>query len=224
MESHDFGSGATAQQGGQTLQPGSNPSPQPAEQPPGNPVVSFVKETVELIVVTLVLLIVIRYFIAEARFIPSSSMEPTMQIGDRLLVEKISGWLHRPIRRGEIVVFYPPPSEMQDGKDLSYDPLHVLGRLTGLPFLPYEAAWIKRVIGLPGDKIRVQKGIGVYVNDQLLDESPYVKERPMYSVNTLGDIGLRDYHGFDNRPYRDSKMASEPIIVPPGKLWMMGDN
>lgn len=194
------------------------------EPPPGNPLIALIKEAVELVVVTLTLLIVIRFFLVEARFIPSSSMEPTMQIGDRLLVEKVSGWLHQPIQRGEIIVFYPPPEQMHDGKDLSYDPMHVLGRLTGLPFLPYEDAWIKRVIGLPGDTIRVQKGVGVYVNDQLLDESPYVKERPNYSLNVMGDIGMRDYHGLDMRPYKLSKLEQEPIVVPPHRLWVMGDN
>ena len=191
--------------------------------PKKNPVYVAIKETVELVVVTLILLIAIRFFIAEARFIPSSSMEPTLQIGDRLLVEKISGHLHRPIRRGEIIVFYPPPSE-NGGKELSNEPMTVMGRLTGLPFLPYEPAFIKRVIGLPGDKIRVQKGVGVYINDQLLDESPYVKERPQYDLNVLGDIGFRNYHGADLRPFKDANASSQPIIVPPGNLFVMGDN
>ena len=146
-----------------------------------------------------------------------------MQIGDRLLVEKISGWLQQPLHRGDIIVFYPPKAEMPDGKDLSYDPLHVLGRLTGLPIFPYENAWIKRVIGLPGDKIRVQKGIGVYINDQLLDE-PYIKDHPAYDLNTMGDIGLRNFHGIDIRPFSDDNVAGNPIIVPKGCLFVMGDN
>lgn len=188
-----------------------------------DPVITLVKEVVELVFVTLVLLIAIRFFIAEARFIPSSSMEPTLQIGDRLLVEKISGHLHRPIRRGEIIVFYPPPSEM-GGKEISNDPLTVFGRLTGLPFLPYEPAFIKRVIGLPGDRIRVQKNVGVFINDQLLDESPYVKEKPQYDLNTLGDIGIRNYHGVDLRPYKSPADSVTPIVVPAGHLFVMGDN
>lgn len=188
-----------------------------------DPLMTLLKEIVELIVVTLVLLIAIRFFLAEARFIPSSSMEPTLQIGDRLLVEKVSGHLKRQIRRGEIIVFYPPPAEM-GGQDLSNDPLTVLGRLTGLPFLPYEPAFIKRVIGLPGDKIRVQKNVGVYINDQLLDESPYVKEKPQYDLNALGDIGNRNYHGIDLRPFKEPKYATEPIVVPEGHLFVMGDN
>src|SRR5207244_1867265 len=102
------------------------------------------------------------------------------QIEDRLIVEKVSGHLGLPIKRGDILVFYPPPVEM-GGKDLSNDPLTVLGRLTGLPFLPYEPAYIKRAIGVPGDEIRIQKGVGVFINNQLLDESSYIKERPNYN-------------------------------------------
>lgn len=193
-------------------------TPNEPEEKKGGPL-GLVREVVELIVVTLFLLIVIRWAFAEARFIPSSSMEPTLQIEDRLLVEKVSGHLGKPIRRGDILVFYPPPSEM-GGRDLSNDPLTVLGRWTGLPFLPNEPAFIKRVIGLPGDKIRVQRDVGVFINEQLLDE-PYIKERPNYDLNVLGDIGNRGLGGMNQHPYGDSK---EPIIVPAGKLFMMGDN
>lgn len=180
----------------------------------------FIREFVELIVVTLILLIFIRWAFAEARYIPSSSMEPTLQINDRLLVEKISGHLGKPIQRGDILVFYPPPIEM-GGQDLRNDPLTVLGRLTGLPFLPYEPAFIKRVIGLPGDHIRIQRGVGVFINGELLDESLYTKERPNYDLNTLGDISGRSSTGQLIHPYGDTK---DPIIVPAGHLFMMGDN
>jgi signal peptidase I len=182
----------------------------------------FVRELVELVVVTLLLLIAIRWLIAEARYIPSSSMEPTLQINDRLLVEKVSGHLGKPIQRGDILVFYPPPIEM-GGQDLRNDPLTMLGRLTGLPFLPYEPAFIKRVIGLPGDHIRVQKGIGVFINGELLDESLYTKERPNYDLNSMGDIGGRSSTGGVIRPYEGAQ-DREPIIVPAGYLFMMGDN
>lgn len=198
--------------------PGVEPETPAAKTGSGGPLGLF-REVIELIVVTLVLLIVIRWAFAEARYIPSSSMEPTLQIEDRLLVEKISGHLGKPIRRGDILVFYPPPSEM-GGKDLSSDPLTVLGRLTGLPFLPYEPAFIKRVVGLPGDKIRVQRDVGVFINEQLLDE-PYIKERPNYDLNVIGDIGGKSVGGVNLRPFSDKQ---EPIIVPAGQLFMMGDN
>ncbi|MBK9144366.1 MAG: signal peptidase I [Candidatus Melainabacteria bacterium] len=180
----------------------------------------IVRELVELVVVTLILLIAIRWIIGEARYIPSASMEPTLQIEDRLIVEKISKNLGHPIQRGDILVFYPPPVEM-GGRDLRNDPLHIFGRLTGLPFLPNEPAFIKRVIGLPGDHIRVQAGVGVFINGQLLDESAYIKEVPEYNLNVLGDIGGHNTTGEHIQPYGVKK---EPIIVPAGHLFMMGDN
>lgn len=181
----------------------------------------LVREIVELVLVTLVLLIIIRLCIGEARYIPSASMEPTLQINDRLIVEKISKNMGQPIQRGDILVFYPPPIEM-GGQDLRSDPLTLLGRWTGLPFLPNEAAFIKRVVGLPGDHIRIQAGAGVYVNQQLLDESAYIKEVPNYDLNTLGDIGGRNTLGEFIHPY--AKHANDPIIVPAGHVFMMGDN
>lgn len=189
----------------------------------GSPIISVVKEIVELVVVTLVLLIVIRFALAEARYIPSSSMEPTLQINDRLLVEKVSHHFGKPIQRGDILVFYPPPIEM-GGQDLKNDPLTILGRLTGLPFLPYEPAFIKRVVGLPGDHIRIQKGEGVYINGQLLDEGSYAKEAPNYDRSVLGDIGGPSSTGKMIRPFGDEARANDPIIVPAGHLFMMGDN
>ena len=185
--------------------------------------VGLAKEIVELVVVTLVLLIVIRWALAEPRYIPSSSMEPTLQINDRLLIEKVTGHFRVAIKRGDILVFYPPPIEM-DGHDLSNDPLTVFGRLTGLPFLPYEPAFIKRVIGLPGDHIRIAKNQGVFINGQLLNESSYVKEVPTYDLNLLGDIQGRSNAGEFIRPYGDSQQNNQPIVVPPGHLFMMGDN
>lgn len=190
---------------------------------PKNVAIKFVREVVELVVVTLLLLIVIRWGLAEARYIPTGSMEPTLQVEDRILVEKLSGHFRRPIKRGEILVFYPPPSEMPGGKDLSNDPLHVLGRLTGLPILPFEPAFIKRVVGLPGDVIRVVRGVGTYVNGQLLEE-PYIKEKPDYDLNVLGDIGMTGRIPYPGRPTFTTKATGQPIRVPEGHLFMMGDN
>lgn len=207
---------------------GEQSAPVPAEKdtvakkknkPVQNTLVTTVKDIVELVVVTLVMLIAIRWGLAEARYIPSSSMEPTLQINDRILVEKVSGHLGSPIQRGDVLVFYPPPSQM-GGKDLSNDPLTVFGRLTGLPLLPNEPAYIKRVIGLPLDRIRVKKGVGVYINDELLPEAEYIKERPNYDLNVLGDIGGRTESAFI-KPYGDK---NEEIVVPAGHLFMMGDN
>lgn len=200
-----------------------NNSGEPPANKKGNGALTFVKEIVELVVVTLLLLIAIRWAFAEARYIPSSSMEPTLQINDRILVEKVSGHLRKPFERGDILVFYPPPSEMPDKNDLSNNPLNILGRLTGLPFLPYEPAFIKRVVGLPGDVIRVEQGKGVYINGQLLEE-PYIKEAPRYNLSRLGDIGTTGRIAYEGRPQVSAGEANQPIRVPEGHLFMMGDN
>jgi signal peptidase I len=196
--------------------------PQTEKPTPSGFLSGFVREAVELLVVTLALLILIRWGIAEARYIPSSSMEPTLQINDRLIVEKISGHLGKKIERGDILVFYPPPLEM--GCDLSNNPLNWLGRLTGLPCFPNDPAFIKRVIGLPGDQIRVQAGQGVYVNQQLLDESAYIKEVPAYNLNVMGDIKGHNAMGNFIQAEPDPNKQKDPIIVKAGHLFMMGDN
>ena len=109
-------------------------------------------EWVAVIVGALVVALVVKTFLFQAFFIPSASMEPTLEEGDRVLVNKLSYDLHD-IRRGDIVVFELPPDKVgSDGiKDL-----------------------IKRVIGLPGDVIETRDGV-VYINDRRLDE-PYLPE------------------------------------------------
>lgn len=111
---------------------------------------SFLRDFLEVIVASLILFLLLNNYVADAREIPSGSMIPTIKIGDRLMVEKVS--LHfTDIKRGDIVVFSPPPN------------INVKDDL------------IKRVIGLPGDIVEVKPGVGVYVNGKKLDE-PYVNE------------------------------------------------
>ena len=113
-------------------------------------------EGLKTIGLSAVLAIGIRQFVAEARYIPSGSMLPTLQINDRLIVDKLSYRFNIP-QRGDIVVFSPTSTlEKQNFHD----------------------AFIKRVIGLPGDKVEVNGG-RVYVNDQALREN-YIEEDPQY--------------------------------------------
>ena len=177
----------------------------------------FIKETVELIVITLFLLIIIRQGFIEARYIPSESMVPTLKINDRLIVEKVTknlrliGLKNLKVQRGDILVFYPPP-EGNRGKDLHYDPLSIFARWTGLPFLPQDDAYIKRVIGLPGETIEIKEGEGVFINGMKLIE-PYTNEVPDYNCTDLSNIEV----------YRRQGKAGK-IIVPEGHLFLMGDN
>ena len=136
----------------------------------------IVAENVRLVAIALTIAIVVRLFIAEPRFIPSPSMVPTLAVGDRLLVEKVSYHLHPPTQ-GDIVVFEPPPQLQEYGYRASQ-------------------AFIKRVIGLPGQQIQVTNG-SVYVDGQPLDEK-YILETPAYEMPRLQ--------------------------VPAGSLFVMGDN
>ncbi len=118
-----------------------------------NPVV----EALQTLGLSVVLALGIRTFVAEARYIPSGSMEPTLEINDRLVVEKIS-YHFSPPERGDIVVFWPPDSLFPPNKR--------------------RDAFIKRVIGLPGDTVEVKDG-KVFVNGEALQED-YIKAPPEY--------------------------------------------
>jgi len=169
----------------------------------------------------LMLLITFRLFV-EVRYFPSSSMEPTIQVNDRILVEKVKTFLKSPYRRGEIVLFYPPLIEM-GGKDLVNDPSHILGRLTGLPYFAHDFVFAKRVIGLPGDKIVIRENEGVYVNGILLSEN-YVKEIPQYNLQTMGAIRGRNLNLEQIQYESDPKKATDEIVVPKDQLFVLGDN
>ncbi|QZZ20766.1 signal peptidase I [Leptothermofonsia sichuanensis E412] len=116
----------------------------------------------------------IRTFVAEARYIPSGSMLPTLQVNDRLIVDKV-GYYFRDPQRGDIVVFAPTDAlEKQNFND----------------------AFIKRIIGLPGEKVEV-KGGRVYINGEPLREN-YIADNPQYEWG--------------------------PQVVPAGSYLVLGDN
>ncbi len=116
-----------------------------------------------LLVIALVMAFLIRTFVAEPRYIPSDSMVPTLERGDRLVVEKLSTHFHPP-QEGDIVVFSPP------------DLLQVQGYTKDLAF-------IKRVIATAGETIEVHDGL-VYRNGSPLRE-PYILEAPHYTLPPL---------------------------------------
>lgn len=99
--------------------------------------------------------------VAEARFIPSPSMVPTLAIGDRLVIEKVS-YRVGPPKRGDIVVFQPPVA------------------VEALGYMDTSVPWIKRVIGLPGESVSVTGG-HVLINGQPIAD-PYPSEAPNYEM------------------------------------------
>jgi signal peptidase I len=112
----------------------------------------WLRETGIVVVVAIVAALLLRAFVVQTFFIPSGSMEPTLNIGDRILVDKLAYHLHG-VDRGNIVVFKRPANENCGGEPV--------------------ADLVKRVIGLPGETISLTKGSKGYVmiNGKRLDET-----------------------------------------------------
>jgi signal peptidase I len=143
---------------------------------------TFWRELPILLGVAIVVAILVRAFVLQTFYIPSESMEHTLNINDRVLVNKLVYDFRSP-QRGEIVVFNSPPSWRGD---------------------PTETDFIKRVIGIGGDRVRCcDAQHRITVNGKPLDE-PYLDH--------------------DDGPNLASSPDPFDIVVPQGRLWVMGDN
>ncbi len=134
-----------------------------------------IKEWTALVIVAAVVALGVRTFVFQAFFIPSGSMLPTLQIGDRILVDKLSYDLHK-VNRGDMIVFRTPPADTGDPgiKDL-----------------------VKRVIGLPGERISSSGG-SVYINGKKLPEPWLPPDTKTFGIT--------------------------PQTIPAGEVFVMGDN
>lgn len=155
-------------------------------------------ETAVLLLTAIVLAIALRAVVAEAFRIPSSSMEPQLEVGDRVVVSRWSYRLHEP-RRGDIVVFDCPPLAAcapDPERSLPTRALHTVLEAVLLRD-PMPERYIKRVVGLPGETVEGRDG-AVFVDDRQLLE-PYL---PVGT--TTSDFG--------------------PEVIGEDRLWVMGDN
>ncbi len=162
---------------------------------------SWLTEFVVLVVLALALALTVKTYLVQPFWIPSQSMQNTLLVNDRVLVNKLVGHLSQ-IHRGDIVVFdgagsWTPPATTKS------DPLSRIYRnVLGLfGHGPAQTDYIKRVVGLPGDRVRCCDAQGLLtVNGVPLHESSYL------------------YPGSEPSTIRFS------VVVPPGRLWVMGDN
>ena len=124
---------------------------------------SQIWENVKILGIALVIAFVVRGFIVEPRYIPSGSMLPTLELGDRVAIEKVSYRFH-PVHHGDIIVFRTPPQ---------------------LELLGYDAkqAFIKRVIAEPGQSVSVHDGT-VYLDQEPLEED-FIAAAPDYDLQEL---------------------------------------
>jgi signal peptidase I len=156
---------------------------EPTTKPP-QPRSSFWRELPILLGVAIVVAVLVRAFVLQTFFIPSESMENTLLINDRVLVNKLVYDFRDP-HRGEVIVFTSPLDWRTD---------------------PNETDFIKRVIGVPGDHVICCDSRGrITVNGRALDETNYL------------------YTGPDGKQDAPSMNAFD-VVVPPGRLWVMGDH
>ncbi len=161
-----------------------------------------VREYAFLAIAAIVLASLVRAFLGQAYWIPSESMYPTLKIGDRVIVSRLSYKLGDP-SRGDIVVFQNPDYVDRGRKDPLTKGTRGLLELVGIG-QPKDKYFIKRVIGMPGDRFEV-KGEHIWVNGKQLREK-WLKA----SVRTLWDAGMT---------------YGEPeFTIPARHYFMMGDN
>lgn len=163
-----------------------------------------VKEAVIVLAMALTFSFVVKTFLVQAFYIPSESMEDTLLVGDRVVVSKLTPGPFD-LHRGDVVVFADPGDWLNETPPANHGAVlnAVRDGLTFVGLLPdtSEGHLIKRVIGLPGDRIQSDgQGGRLKVNGQEIDESSYLKAGA--SPSTVK---------FD-------------ITVPAGKVWVMGDN
>ena len=187
-------------------QPGPPPEDQdapdePASAPAGKKRKHFWRELLVIVVVAAALTLLVKAFVAQVYKIPTGSMENTLQVDDRVLVNKLV-YHFRGIARGDIVVFSgqdswgpdaPPPSN--NGFVRLWDDV-----LSDIGLQSSQTYYIKRVIGLPGDKVACCTDGKVTVNGVPLTETSYLYpgDAPSFPFKT--------------------------VTVPPGHLWVMGDH
>ncbi len=164
---------------------------------------SLLRELPILVVVALVVSLLIKTFLVQFFFIPSGSMENTLQIKDRVAVNKVP-FISRDINRGDVVVFRDPAGWLPEISDSSSNK-YIAKLKTGLVAVgvlpnPAKQYLVKRVIGVAGDHIVCCDKAGLLtVNDKAITE-PYI-----FAGNKPSEMN------FD-------------VTVPKGKIWVMGDH
>jgi signal peptidase I len=169
-------------------------------------------EFVVLIGIALAIALVVHTFFFQAFFIPSGSMENTLHVGDRVLVNRMSYKVGH-VQRGQIIVFngvdsWTPESTVAPPSNIASRFAHDVGSFLG--FAPAgEKDFIKRVIGVPGDHVQCCDAQGrIMVNGKALDET-YLASGIPNAVPATTQVNAA-------RPF--------DIVVPPGRVWVEGDH
>ena len=174
---------------------------------------STVREYIEALIIAIVVALLLRAFVIEAFKIPSGSMIPNLLVGDHIFVNKYVYGIRIPFtkyhlfkgrepKRGEMIVFIYPVDETKD--------------------------FIKRVVGIPGDKIEVKKD-ALYVNDKLvkrtvvkdLEAGHWIEDEDSFNIFKEEINGYSYYSMYEKDTYLEE---FGPVWIPEGMVFVMGDN
>ncbi len=205
--------------------------PAPETEKPKGPPKSVWREYFESAVVTVIMALFGMTFIVQAVKVPTGSMQNTITIGDHLLVNKfifapgqsLPFLPQREIRRGDIIVFKYPGNRYDPRRDERPDNK------------PIVTNYVKRVVGLPGDRMRIE-GRSVIINDQPLpehlieaedhnDKAPLeIKNAPKARSGEPYDVYYNPEFVEEDYPIFGLEGDGREIVIPSGKYFVMGDN
>lgn len=175
-----------------------------------NPKVKEALEWIYCVIIAVILALLVRYYIGTPTIVKQPSMYPTLKQDQRLVLNRISRTIHEEPKRGDIVTFEAPGKSYVSALEADYnypvaiynnEPEGVFSKFVYYILEMTKTSYIKRVIGLPGEHIKIENG-KVYVNGKQLKEE--------YLQNDV----ITDSSG---GPYTN-------IIVPDGYVFLMGDN
>jgi signal peptidase I len=184
---------------------------------------SFLAELPFLVAIAFVLALLIKHFLVQAFYIPSGSMQNTLQIGDRVLVNKLPYHWRGP-ERGEIVVFnglnnFDDNVTFKQPSNPISKALHKISSTVGLG-APDEKDYIKRVIGIPGDRVMCCDANGRVVVTSKDGKAHSLDEPYIFSPTPDGSKYFCEA-GSDAKACPPGAVG---ILVPKGRLWVMGDH
>jgi len=167
----------------------------------------FVRDVLIIVLIAVVVSFLVKTFVVRSFYIPSGSMQQTLQIEDRILVDELTPRFGG-YERGDVVVFRDPggwlPATPEPERSAVAEALEWATSAVGLSAPDSKDHLIKRIVGLPGDHVVCCNALGqLTVNDVPIEETPY--------LNLIAGESAPERVEFD-------------VVVPDGSLWVLGDN